>query len=539
MLPRCSETVAIPYKIGSGAVPVLVNKTGDWRFLTPSRHEKNAPCSSACPLHSGISIWIDRVKEGDWQGAWAAVSRYNPFPAITGHVCYHFCENDCSRNHYDQSVAIGELEKQIGLWRLEKFAAGERPPVRRKLPVRVAVVGSGPAGLSCAYYLAMLGLEVTVLEKQTVPGGMLALGIPEYRLPRTVLAQELDVLRSLGVVFNNGVELGRNVSLNQLREDYQAVFLATGAVQEKKLNIPGEESPRVIGALEYLAMVHLGKKMPDYRSVLVVGGGNVAVDAACTAKLHGARVALAYRRTRDVMPAHDDEVCFAEEAGVQFLFQVQPDKIHSESGTQTVVLSRTQSSRRGERISTVPNSSFSLACDLVIAATGQDADLSIAGEESLCFNGQNLVANMPGVFAGGDLISGPDTVAAAIGAGREGARAIAAYLELDLSTPDGPVIAPTFDEVLPVAAYETLNPSILPRQMRAVPPQVEASRCLSCGRCNHCGVCWVFCPDMAVSGVEFDINLDYCKGCGICAKECPGGVLEMGVVNSGTENNHG
>ncbi|MBS4032244.1 MAG: FAD-dependent oxidoreductase [Clostridiales bacterium] len=538
MLPRCSETVAIPYKIGSGTVPVLVNKTGDWRFLTPSRHEKNAPCASACPLHSGISIWIDRVKEGDWQGAWAAVSRYNPFPAITGHVCYHFCENDCSRNHYDQSIAVGELEKEIGLWRLRKFASGEKLPVGRKLPIRVAVVGSGPAGLACAYYLAMLGLEVTVLEKQPVAGGMLALGIPEYRLPRNVLEQELAVLRSLGVVFRNGAELGRNITLAQLREDYQAVFLATGAGKEKKLNVPGEENPGVIGALEYLAMVHLGKKLPDFHSILVVGGGNAAVDAACTARMNGARVALAYRRTRDVMPAHDDEVRSAEEAGVQFLFQVQPDKIYSKSGTQTVVLSRTQSSRRGERISTVPNSSFNLACDLVIVATGQDADLSIAGEESLSFNGQSLITNLPGVFAGGDLISGPATVAAAIGAGREAARAMAAYLEIDQSTPDGPIIASIYNDSIPVAEYETLNPSIFPKQGRAVSPETEAGRCLSCGRCNRCGVCWVFCPDMAVAGVEFDINLDYCKGCGICAKECPGGVLEMGVIDSGTENHH-
>ncbi|MDW7650158.1 MAG: FAD-dependent oxidoreductase [Bacillota bacterium] len=539
MRPLCKEP--IPYNIGSGTMPTLVNKTGDWRFTTPVRREKTSPCTAACPLHSGIAEWVEQVRGGDYAAAWRILSRYNPFPAVTGYVCYHYCENDCSRGQRDESVAVGELEKQVGLWRQKQFAAGDiGPRSKRLLPLDVAVVGSGPAGLACAYYLAMLGVGVTVFEREPVAGGMLALGIPEYRLPRDVLEKELAMLRSLGVTIRTGIELGREISLAQLEGEYNAVFLATGASLEKKIGIPGEGLPGVFGALEYLRAIHLGGDLPNANSVVVIGGGNAAIDAATTARLRGAQVILAYRRTREAMPAHVDEVRAAEEAGVQFLFQVMPQEVRGDGRAREISLIRTESHVREERLRVIPNSGFSLTCDMVLVATGQEADFSFT-PEPLHVSADTALTKKSRVFAGGDLALGPANVAAAIAGGREGARAIAAYLELDITTKEGTVIAPPLSDAAPVIAYTSLNPFIFPMQGRAAHPETEAGRCLSCGRCNDCGVCWTFCPDIAVSDREqgHEFLLDYCKGCGICARECPGGVLEMEVDAGGTENHHG
>jgi NADPH-dependent glutamate synthase beta subunit-like oxidoreductase/NAD-dependent dihydropyrimidine dehydrogenase PreA subunit len=533
------ESSGVPYKISVGTMPVQLNKTGDWRFLTPVRREKAAPCTAACPMHSSIAEWVEKVSDGDWAGAWEAASRSNPFPAVTGHVCYRFCQENCNREQLDEAIAIGDLEKEIGAWRYKQFSLRHSTvrKIKQKSPVKVAVVGSGPAGLASAYYLSLLGCEVVVLEREAVPGGMLAQCIPEYRLPRLVLEQELAMLRALGVVFQCGVEVGRHITLDRLRQEYQAVFAATGAAAVKKLGIEGENLPGVQNAIDYLTSVHLGREIPAAGSVIVIGGGNAAIDAACVARLRGAHVALAYRRTREAMPAHEDEIRAAEAAGVQFLFQVQPEAVLGRGRVERIKMVRTENSKRGEGINIVPGSSFTLECDLLLTAAGQEPDFSFAGNELELKAGS--MTNLPGVFAGGDLCSGATNVAAAISAGREGARLIASYLELETHAGERQVFAPPFNANLPVITYQSLNPFLIGRQVRAGLPEAEAGRCLSCGRCNRCGVCWMFCPDLAVSTSEdLDFLLDYCKGCGICAKECPGGVLEMEVADSDTENNH-
>jgi NADPH-dependent glutamate synthase beta subunit-like oxidoreductase/NAD-dependent dihydropyrimidine dehydrogenase PreA subunit len=520
-------------------MPTLINKTGDWRFTTPVKREKTAPCAAACPLHGGIAQWVEQVKSGNFAEAWRVLSRYNPFPALTGYVCYHYCENDCRRGQYDEAIAVGELEKQVGLWRQKQFAAGRIAAAKQPLPLDVAIVGSGPAGLACAYYLTLLGVRVTVIEKEAVAGGLLSLGIPEYRLPRDVLEKELAILRALGTTFKTGMELGREVNLAQLESEYDAVFLATGASREKKLDIPGENLTGVLGALDYLRAVHLGNDLPSPRLVVVIGGGNAAIDAATTARLRGAQVIVAYRRTREAMPAHPDEVRAAEEAGVQFLFQVSPSELLGNGRIEKIGLVCTETLKREEQVRVVPNSGFTLDCEMVLVATGQDADLFFA-DDSLTLTEDTALTGRCGLFAGGDVTSGPANVAAAIAAGREGARAIASYLEIDSTTKEGAVIAPPFSEAAPVIEYSRLNPFIFPRQGRSARPETEAGRCLSCGHCNSCGVCWMFCPDIAVSAIKesYEVLLDYCKGCGICARECPGGVLEMEVGTGGTEDHN-
>jgi NADPH-dependent glutamate synthase beta subunit-like oxidoreductase/Pyruvate/2-oxoacid:ferredoxin oxidoreductase delta subunit len=539
MRPLCKASEAIPYKIGCGTIPALVNKTGDWRFTTPLRRDKISPCTAACPLHNGIAFWMDKIRDGDFAGAWSVLSGYNPFPAITGHVCYHYCESECSRGGYDEAVAISELEKQVGLWRQQAQPRNGANHSVNRPAYRAAVVGSGPAGLACAYYLTMLGVQVTVYEKQPVAGGLLALGIPEYRLPRDILGKELMMLEALGVRFQMNTELGRDITLDQLQETSDTVFLATGASREKSLAVPGEGLTGVMGALAYLRAVHLGKDVPSPRSVVVIGGGNAAIDAACVARLRGSRVVVAYRRAKEAMPAHAEEVGAAQEAGVQFLFQVAPVEIAGGTGVEQLRLVRTEAVRRGENVKIVPNSSFTLDCDLLLVATGQEPELSFS-HDLLRVSGESVMTSVGGIFAGGDVTTGPANVAAAIAAGREGARAIARYLEIEQNNEPVPVIAPPFAQTAPIVEYTSLNPFIYPKEGRSACPETEAGRCLSCGHCNRCGVCWAFCPDLAVAeeGNEYQFLLDYCKGCGICVKECPGGVLEMEVGTGGADDHH-
>ena len=540
MRPLCREEGSELYRIGNGTIPTLMNKTGDWRFSTPVRRETTSPCRAACPLHGNIAAWVAQVKNGDLAKAWEILSRSNPFPIITGTVCYHYCEDKCSRGEYDQSVAVGELERQIGLWRHQQFFSAAFPnlPIQ-ELPVSIAVVGSGPAGLACAYYLRMLGVQVTVFEREAVPGGLLALGIPEYRLPRDVVIQEVAILETLGVVFRYGVELGRDVSLSTLERDFHAVFLATGASHEKLLSVDGENLPGVYGALHYLRAVHLGETVPESRSVVVIGGGNAAIDAACTARLRGADVVVVYRRSRDAMPAHPEEVRAAEEAGVQFLFQVAPEAVLGKKTVQQISLLQTDAVSRENPVRVIPHSSFLLDCDTVLVAVGQEPVTIFNEDQIACSN--NSSTGRDGVFAGGDLATGPATVAAAIAAGREGARAIVEHLEIGSVSNREAVFAPALSPSAPMSELRPVNPILFPLQERMENLEGEAARCLSCGQCNGCGVCWLFCPDIAVVQNEVDcqVLLDYCKGCGICVRECPGGALEMEVGTGDNEDYHG
>lgn len=309
-------------------IPTTVNQTGSWRFLTPVRVEKTSPCRQLCPLENGIPLWMNKVRDGDWEGAWSVIKQYNPFPAITGYTCYQPCRQQCSRGAWDEAINIGAVEKAVGLWRHKNYgdkAASARdglPQGRKRGSRKVAVVGSGPAGLSCAYYLNCLGAEVTVLEKLPLAGGLLATGIPEYRLPRDILQRELEILQSEGVIIRTGLEVGKDIGLSDLEKNFDAVLLAVGAQESRPLKVAGEELPGVTGAVDFLAGVHLGKGKKNLGRVVVVGGGNAAVDAACTAMLQGAEeVTLLYRRSAEELPAHPDEISAAREAGVNFLFQ--------------------------------------------------------------------------------------------------------------------------------------------------------------------------------------------------------------------------
>ncbi len=509
MLPEVTKD---PVCYSCGTEPSSANKTGEWRFLTPEKDIRLSPCRQGCLLDGEIPAWLEAVKNGRWEEAWQIMSRYNPFPALTGYVCFHPCTENCNRGQLDQEIEIHAVERAIGEWRLENYKRVDRP---KEVKGQAAVVGSGPAGLSCAYYLNQGGYEVTVFEREKVIGGMFALGIPEYRLPRKVLKKELSVLEEEGIRFVSGCHVGQDVSLSGLYEDYDTVFLAPGAWKPRKAGIPGEESGGVWNALDFLSLLNKGHQPEIADPVVVIGGGNAALDSARSAlrMSNVNHVKLIYRRSRTEMPANQAEVEAAEHEGVELIFNALPRKIEEEGKIKEITFDFCKTNLKGLVVD--QSRSFEEKCGTVIMALGQEIDPSIFGEpvkDSL-------------FYAGGDFTSGPATVPDAIRAGRIAAMTIIAR---DAGLPEPDLMLPDLEPV----AFEELNLEAkinLSLQQSQAKPDEEAGRCLGCGTCNSCGICYIFCPDMAVEKVDnrYQLNMDYCKGCGICVKECPARAMVM------------
>jgi NADPH-dependent glutamate synthase beta subunit-like oxidoreductase/Pyruvate/2-oxoacid:ferredoxin oxidoreductase delta subunit len=496
-----------------GSEAISVNKTGEWRFLTPFRSSRLSPCRQSCLLDGEIPAWLEAVKQKKWAEAWEIMSLYNPFPAITGYVCFSPCHESCNRGQLDQGIDIRSVEKAIGMWRLEHYQPPERKDEAKK---KVAIVGSGPAGLSCAYYLAEAGYRVTVFERSAKIGGMLALGIPEYRLPRDILTRELAILKAEGIDFQTNKVLGEDFQLDDLFSHYDQVFLATGAWLARESGIAGVDNSCVYNALDFLCQYNRGEAPDVGKTVVVVGGGNAAIDSARSAlRIKGVQhVAIVYRRSRLEMPADQHEVDLAEKEGVELLFNALPrEVITREDRVIGVKIDYCRTEKQGLVVDR--NKSFLKDCDFVIMALGQIPDLMAFGN----LNEEQIV------FAGGDLISGPATVPEAIKAGRYAAEAIRSVYEepKELNNLDDNSAAVSFEN-LNLAAKNNLE-----LKQRNENPVTEAERCLGCGTCNSCGICYLFCPDLAVAIVNgrFEFNLDYCKGCGICVNECPARALEM------------
>ncbi len=308
------------------------NKTGTWRYLRPVPVEGIAPCNEACLVAQDIERMILYITKGKFQEAYAQLSMENPMPSVLGRVCPHPCEGSCNRGQYDEPVSIQALERFIGDYGLKhgKFSAPLRPMRKEE----IAVIGSGPAGLSCSYHLARMGYKVTIFEAMPVLGGKLRWAIPEYRLPKRILDQEIEKILSLGIRVRKKVKVGRDIPFKDLKR-YQAVFIATGGQRSLPLQLPGEDSKSVVSGLDFLKGLNLGEEVSLGLKPVVIGGGNTAIDVARSCLRLGSSPVILYRRSREEMPAYKDEVEEAEREGIPIRYLVAPIRIMREKGRVT------------------------------------------------------------------------------------------------------------------------------------------------------------------------------------------------------------
>jgi NADPH-dependent glutamate synthase beta subunit-like oxidoreductase len=531
---------------------VVPYKTGSWRTLMPVNIMQTPPCTHSCPAGNDIRGFLRVLADSkDYEAAWHILTRTNPLPSTCGRVCPHPCEGGCNRRDFDEPLAINSAERAVGDFGLKNNLAHKKLVAGRK--EKIAVVGSGPAGLSCAFHLAKRGFQVKIFESAGEPGGMMRYGIPPYRLPNYILRQEIEKILNLGIELECNVQVGVNLALDQLSREYDAVFLGPGAQKGLAIDLPGKSAESVYTGVDFLKQVNSGKWMEIGKDVVVIGGGNTAMDCARVAKRLGANVSVVYRRTRVEMPAITAEIDEAMEERILFRYHTNPVKLIADEGRVVgllcvqMELKEPDASGRARPVPIAGSESF-IPADTVIMATGQAVDYDGLDVQTVdnqwMHTNEHLMTSMDGVFAGGDAVSGLETVSLAIGQGTRAASAIEDYIdgnrESQLAQP--PVI---FSRDLNTYYYdkqkrfekEAESIHMRLKNFREVYPAIdpeaiieEAGRCFSCGLCFNCGNCHMYCPDCAVKvstagGYEFDY--DFCKGCGLCAKECPCHYIQM------------
>ena len=555
------QTVARKLKmellLGMAVNKASTAKTGSWRTRKPLSVDMLPPCTDNCPAGIRIRDYLELVEKDRLPEALQLLLEDNPLPAITGRVCYHPCEGGCNRKNFDEPLAIHSIERFVG-----DYGAGPDIPAQNVTGEKdkIAVIGSGPAGLSAAYYLAKKNYSVTIFEALPVSGGMLRVGIPEYRLPGSILDREIARISKMGVEIKNNVILGKDITIDKLlKQGYKAVFIATGAHRAQMLGIPGEDAKGVVPGVSFLRDIRLGKKVKVGAKTVVNGGGNVAVDAARSALRLGAKeVVILYRRSREEMPAGEEEIAACEAEGIKIEFLTAPAEILTKAGKVTGIkcirmkLARKDESGRRNPIP-VQGSDFNIDAEMVVPAVGQSPDLTfIQGDDQITITGRgtitadskNLKTARERVYAGGDVVTGPATVVEAIAAGKKAAVAIDSAISGQPlpETPERDVIT-----------YQDLNVEYFTKEPRQVEPELpagkrksafkevntgpkesavmhEAGRCFHCGACNLCEICSSLCPEGILStneGTGWKPDLEQCKGCGICAVECPRGAVTM------------
>jgi formate dehydrogenase beta subunit len=397
-----------------------------------------APCENACPAGIDVPRYVRLIADERFDDAIAVIREKVPFPCVLGCVCTHPCEDECLRGTSDEPVSIRALKYFVakndrGAWKKESKIA-------KSTGKKVAVIGSGPSGLTAAYYLAKKGHSVTVFERLPVAGGMLRTGIPAYRLPREILDKEIDVIKEMGVEIKTDTEIKTLDAL--FEQGYDAIYIGTGAHEGLKMNIAGEESSGVTDCVSFLRKVNLGQKVEVGKKVAVIGGGYAAVDAARTALRLGATdVSILYRRTLNEMPASSEEVEEALAEGIKVQFLVAPSRMVRQNGKVKLECIRTRlgavDASNRKKAEPVKGSEFSLEFDTIIAAIGQRPDIPAEFELAANTDGtirvtqSSSATNRQGVFAGGDVVSGPASVIEAIADGRRAASSIDVYLEGD------------------------------------------------------------------------------------------------------------
>ena len=393
-----------------------------------------APCKAECPAHVPVQGYIKLAAQGRYTEALELIKKENPFPAVCGRICNKACEDACTRGSVDAPIAIDDIKKFIAGKDLEaehRFVPKMVNQTGKPYEEKIAVIGSGPAGLTCAYYLALKGYPVTVFEKEKELGGMLTLGIPSFRLEKDVIRAEIDILRDLGVQFKTGVAVGTDITLDALRaEGFKAFYLAVGASRGAKLRCPGEELPGVMTGIDFLRAVNLGEAPAIGPSVAVIGGGNVAIDVARAAVRLGAEVTVVYRRDRDSMPAADDEIAEAAEEGVSFRFLASPAEILGDGKAETLKIELMEL-RGGKPAGTGVYETMNVSA--VISAVGQEIELNgisvdTGAKGTVTVSLPSFQTSEADVFAGGDVVTGPKFAIDAIAAGKEGAVSIHRYV---------------------------------------------------------------------------------------------------------------
>lgn len=529
-------------------------------MIQPLRLEKEAPCCAGCGSGEDVRGWIGIVaqreklglsREEAYHEAWRRLAAVNPFPAVMGRICPHPCQDNCSRAAKDGAVEVNALERFLGDWALAQGLSLPRLDEPRCRTRSIGVIGSGPAGLSFAYQMARRGYAVTVYERESKPGGMLYHGIPQYRLPEAVLEAEIRRILALGVEIRLETALGRDVSLSALRETHDLLFLGIGAGRGLTLGIPGEGGDGTWTGTDYLARVNNGDAVTLGERVIVVGGGNTAVDAARAARRVGADVTMLYRRTRVEMPAIEAEVNDALTEGVRIEYLVAPVKVlRNGTGVRGLVAQRMElgAPDASGRRAPVPiaGSEFTLDATAVIAAVSQRPDWRGVGGIAPGMVWAAAPELAEGVWTGGDTL-GLGIASQAIRQGRQAAEAIHARLDVTSAPaaerkpplPDGAIkpdlYAPRPPVTLrqrPADTWRTDPEGELRETLSEAAFLEEVQRCFSCGLCYGCEQCFMYCNaggftrlDEVAPGAYFALDLDRCQACGKCVDLCPCGFV--------------
>jgi NADPH-dependent glutamate synthase beta subunit-like oxidoreductase len=530
--------------------------TGNFRFYRPVYKDKMPPCNNACPTGEQIQRYLDFVKHERFLDGYLTIVEDNFMPSVTGRVCYHPCETACNRAAHDEPIGIRGVERFLGDFGLnlpENPITPTLPPLNGRT---VAIVGSGPGGLACAYHLRRRGYSSVIFEAMNKPGGMLRGGIPHWHLPEEILDAELDKLLSLGgIEIRCGVRAGTpDLTWDHLR-NYDAAFLALGQDVGRRLDVAGSQARGVTGALEFLREAGLGRPVQAGTRVLVIGGGNTASDAARSAiRLGGGTATIVSLESEDELAIVPEDLLQARDEGVQFLTNRSCTEILVQDGHVTGAVlceARLGQDERGMvRPELVEGTEHHVECDMILIAIGQVQRLDwlpghLASDRGVITADQHGRVE-GGIFVGGDVLRGPSMVVDALGDGKRAARDIDRLLTARALGPEPPV------EIMP---YEGLNAAYFRHAPRIEAPLAdpaerrrsqtvevtlaysreqavaESDRCMSCGVCNGCDNCYIVCPDVSVmrdtrQNGHYSIRTTYCKGCLVCVQECPTGCLE-------------
>jgi len=469
-----------------------------------------SPCQNTCPAGVDVPIYVEQVNRGDFVGAYETVLTENPFPVVCGRVCNHPCETKCRRGQLDEPISIRLLKRFASDYATNQKVIPSTPRVGTARSGKVAVIGAGPSGLTAGYFLGRAGYDVTVFEAQPVAGGMLAVGIPDYRLPRQALQRDIDYILSQGVKLKTNTPVGKSLTLKDLKsQGFDAVYVAVGAQEGRALGIPGEDKKGVLSGLEFLRQVNIGEDLDlKGRSVVVIGGGNVAFDAARSAlRLGASAVEIVYRRRREDMPAQREEIIDAEEEGIRISTLVTPIEVTGNSTVQSLKCLKNRlgafdrSGRR--RPEPIEDSEFVIKANVVISAIGQNvkvpADLVDAGLEvdsggCVVADSRTGATSLEGVFAGGDCVTGPDFLITAIAAGKKAARELDRYMGYDGNLIPKVNFNRTLDRTVSEEEMPRQKPMFLQEAVRiGTFDEVELglredAACREAGRCLRCDV---------------------------------------------------